>query len=810
MLRKLNLALALLAGSLAGAAWLRAEEPEQALVTERKPDAPPPQLLAAQASDGRIAFVAARLLERYHYRQHPLDDEYSERFFERYLDAFDPQHVHFTAADLAGFDHYRTNLDDLTLSRKENADTSPAYEIFKRYLERLEQRVAYTDELLKAGKFEFDTDERMATDRREAAYPEDLAEARQFWRQRLRYDYLQERLGRIEAKKKKEKAKFDFATKSGSPAPASKAPSPTAPPAEAATTKSPKKSDHEEIVELLTARAHRNLRMLREWDHDDVMQVYLTALAHAYDPHSDYFNLSQAENFSIGMNLSLFGIGAELRSEEGYCTISKLVPGGPAAKSGRIHEKDRIVAVAQSNAQPVDVVDMALNKAVQMIRGPKGTEVRLTVIRGEDSSDREVVTLIRDKINLREQWAKSKVFDLPGENGTPLRVGVIDLPSFYAPMDLTGSADGSELRYASSDVAQLVKKLKKEGVQGIVLDLRRNGGGSLEECIKLTGLFIKEGPVVQVRGHDGGILVDKDTDDSVLYDGPLIVLTSRFSASASEILAGALQDYGRALIVGDLSTHGKGTVQNVNQLRPYVRNAVHDPGTLKLTIRMFFRPSGASTQKKGVLPDIVLPSVWNHYKDIGEAALEYPLEWDPIRSAKFEKLGQVEPWLPELLRRSNDRVAADPEFNYIREDIAHYRKNQADKTVSLNERERLREKEELDARQETRRKERLARKETDQKIYELTLAQVDDPGLTPVAKTNASAAQVRGASGTVAAITTNSASVIARPAETALNSDGSDDDEKPPDVDATLEETKRILADYVSLLAQKGPLAAGR
>ena len=328
------------------------------------------------------------------------------------------------------------------------------------------------------------------------------------------------------------------------------------------------------------------------------------------------------------MNLSLFGIGAELVSEDGYCKIRRLLPGGPAIKSKLIKEGDQIVAVAQSNQPPVDIVDMNLTKAVQLIRGPKGTEVRLTIIPAGALAT-NVLSLIRDEISIEDSAAKASLIEFPDTRGGQLRLGVIDLPSFYATFDVSNSKDKPGPKSTTADVARLLTKLKEQNVAGIILDLRRNGGGSLEEAIKLTGLFIKTGPVVQVRDEHGRVQEVDDTDPSVLYDGPLMVLTSRGSASASEIVAGALQDYGRALIVGDASTHGKGTVQSVNQLRPLIRIAdkslTNDPGALKLTIKEFFRPSGHSTQLQGVIPDIVLPSVASESKDIGESALDNPL-----------------------------------------------------------------------------------------------------------------------------------------------------------------------------------------
>jgi carboxyl-terminal processing protease len=756
--------------------------------------------------DGSIAFVAARLLERHHYRQHPFDDQISDKFLDRYLDAFDPRHDHFTEADLAEFEPYRDKLDDLTLSRRDKADTTPAYKIFARFVERLQQRVAYAEELLKNEKFEFNTDERIRIDRRDAPYPRDLDEARELWRQRLRYEYLQEKLGRTGTKK--------------SDAAAVKQEAPAEDPAQAPepAKQVEKKSDAEEIADLLTRRYRRSLHLFKEWDHDDVMQAYLTALANVYDPHSDYFNKSQADNFAIGMNLQLFGIGAELFSDEGYCTIRRLTPNGPAEKSNKLKAKDRIVAVAQSNGPPVDVVDMSLNKVVQMIRGPKGAEVRLTIIPAENPSERRVLALIRDEIKLEENEAKAKVIEFSADDGKTLRLGVVDLPSFYATMDLGGpkpidlAGDGTppRTRSTSADVARLLGKLKREDIDGVILDLRRNGGGSLEEAIKLTGLFIKEGPVVMARAPDGTVTVHEDEDSRVLYDGPLIILTSRFSASASEILAGALQDYGRAVIVGDLSTHGKGTVQNLNPLRAFIKSAsassTDDPGQLKTTIRMFFRPGGSSTQLKGVMPDIVLPSVWNYVKDIGEKALENPLAWDAIPAAKYDKLDLVEAYLPELMRRSGERVANNQDFAYIREDIELYRKTQADRTVSLNEQERLKEKEEIEARRKAREKERLARKERDQKIYELALRQVDLPGLTLVEKTNHATRTLAGQSATSTA-STNSASVAAKPASKTI---AEDEEEAAPAVDATLEEAEKILVDYIRLLSQKGLASSSR
>jgi carboxyl-terminal processing protease len=739
--------------------------------------------------DGQIAFLTARMLERYHYLRQPFNGAVSSKFLDRYIELYDPMHLHFTQGDLADFEKYRTNLARLTLNEHGIADTRPGCEIFNRFVQRLQERVAYVDELLKTEKFSFDTDERILLNRKDQPYPKDLEEARNLWRDRLRFEYLQEKLGKADAKKKAAKAE---PASGAEPVPGSEA--------------KPPKTEAQEIVDTLSHRYHRNLRIFMDWDSDDVLQAYLNTLAHVYDPHSDYFGHAQLESFAITMNLNLQGIGAELASEDGYCTINRLLPGGPAIKSKKIHEKDRIIAVAQSNQPPVDVVDMSLNKAVQLIRGPKGTEVTLTVIpAGADAASQKVITLVRDEIPLEDQAAKARIIDLPNDRGENVRLGVIDLPSFYAPFDPSNSRGKTQAHSTTEDVSLLLSKLKQEKVEGVVLDLRHNGGGSLEEAIKLTGLFIKEGPVVQVKDFDGSVQVDNDDDPKIAYDGPLIVLTSRQSASASEILAGALQDYGRALIVGDISTHGKGTVQSVQELKNFIRMGnrplANDPGALKLTIKKFYRASGVSTQLKGVVPDVVLPSVLNESKEIGENSLENPLPCDKIESARYEHLNLVDPYVQALRKRSEERVGFDKDFSYVREDIDYYKKQQADKTVSLNEQQRLKEKEELDARLKARDKERLARPEPNEKIYELSLKQAALPGLPPpLARTNLLTSKLSSSKPAVTpAIGTNATLAATQQTARAITPDPDAEEEKPPAIDATLSETEHILMDYISL-----------
>ena len=766
---------------------------EDLILLERKSRNLPP--IEAVPDEEAIAKLTSRILMQMHYlhSQQPLDDQVSSQFLDRYLERLDSIHIHFLQSDLREFERYRTTLDDLTKA----GDISPARVIFKRFSERIEQRMAYVAELLKTGNFDFTGNDRYNFDRHKAPYPKDIDDARNIWRQHLRYEYLEEKLNRdglkAAAAKGTTKSTKPIIKSSDTRENDSKETPPKSGPGSDAASIATK--PHEEIVKTLTRRYTRILRFWQEFDGVDVLQVYLTALMRVYDPHSDYLGKSTLENFAMSMNLSLFGIGALLESEDGFCKIKELKP-GPALRSKKLKPGDRIVGVAQGEGEPVDVVDMKLSKVVELIRGPKDTKVRLSVlpVDATDPSARVEVALVRDKIKLEDEEAKSKIIELTAKDQTATRLGIIDLPSFYAGFDIK---DGSPTHLASSDertatksttedVARLLKKLKAEKVAGVILDLRHNGGGSLEEAINLTGLFIKEGPVVQVKDSDGNLIKDEDNDASVLYDGPLIVLTDRFSASASEIVAGALQDYGRALIVGDSSTHGKGTVQSLIQLEPYVHRfargeSTNNPGAVKVTIRKFYRPSGSSTQLKGVIPDIILPSR-NNYAEVGEASLENPLAWDTIESAKYEKLNRIQPILSEVRKRSAARVAADQDFGYLQEDIALFKKLMADKSVSLNEEVRLKEKKENEQRAEARKKERQARHEVEDKIYEITLKQADLPGLPPpVARTNDLAKSEK----TIDANKTGD--------------DEEDPEDKTADVDVTLKETKRMLLDLISL-----------
>ncbi len=840
-------------------------------------------------TDANIARTTAELLESWHYSQHPFDQEISSRFLDQCL-RLDYDHLFFLQSDLDEFESYRTTLGVLTLKKH---DLTPCWVIFSRFLERLSERTAYATNLLLTEQFDFNGHEHFNPSRHTLPAPKNMAEAKELWRQDLRYRYLDEKLkapniqfsgpatsdgaGAMTISLKRDKTHslgFDLLpqtlldekgnsigtiqvsdssnavvhlqvpadallkkftnsifsstgtrlggvslhkeiTENVSPSsgaanvnlhyPSGENPTviATAPAIKLPTV------TYQGVVELdrkNTAEIYKDLTnyyatVLKNYNdltkEHYVIEWYLNSLAHAYDPHSDYMGPATADNFAISMNLSLFGIGAKLMLEGDYCKIEELVPEGPASKSGQLKAGDRIVSVAQRGQEAVSVIGMPLQKVVDMIRGPKSTQVTLTFLRTDanDASIRKSVTLVRDEIKLEDQRAKAMLYETPGAEGAePQRIGVIDLSSFYGSMDRDDQVH--EIKSTTLDVVRLIERMKKEKVDGIILDLRRNGGGFLEEAIKLTGLFINKGPVVQTKDFSGDIVTDSSSDPVVHYDGPLIVLTSRYSASASEILAGALQDYGRALIIGDKSTFGKGTVQTMQHLAPFLEQkkrffSVKDPGSLKVTIKKFYRAGGSSTQLNGVVPEIVLPSRLNDDPDAGEIALPNAMPWDDVTSADFKKYNMVGPYQPELLKRSLTRQETNKDFSYVREDIEEYKKWLADKSVSLNEADRLLEQKQRAARAEARKKERRARMKTNEKVYEITLKNFDKPALEPFPpKTNSVASAPKPAS------------------DDASNTDDADvagaDDSVFTDDTTRLTETRRIMSDYISLL-RKAP-----
>ena len=633
---------------------------------------------AAEPDPGQIEISVARLLEQGHYSRKRLDEKVGRALLKNYLEALDYNRVYFTQKDVDGLiAKYGGTIDnDILLG---NPD--PAFKIFKLYKQRVEERIAKAKDLLKQ-PYEFASDKMIEVNRQKAAWPKDDAETDGLWRDRVEGELLQERLNKHE----------------------------------------------KDPVARITKRYDQMLRNLREQTNEDIIKGFLTTLAQTYDPHSEYMSKSELENFSINMRLSLVGIGAVLHSEEGYAKIAELVPGGPASKDGRLKVGDRVTAVAQGDKEFVDAVDMKLDKVVEMIRGKKDTIVRLQVIpvSASDPGDRKVIDIKRDEIKLKEQEAKAEIIERPGPDGTTQRLGWIVLPSFYADMEHSGAANAKS---TTKDVLALINRLKAEGITGLVMDLRRNGGGSLEEAVNLTGLFVKKGPVVQAKDSNGAIHVSKDRDPTVAWDGPMVVVTNRLSASASEIFAAALQDYNRALIVGDSSTFGKGTVQTMLEIGRIMTflGSGNQAGALKLTIQKFYRVAGGSTQLKGVESDIKLPSPFDH-PEIGESSLKGPLPYDTVEAVPFDKLDKPL-FKSDLKTRSAARVLADPEFRYITEDLDRVKQRLAENKLSLNEKERRRELDESKARKDARAAERAKLKVPEPRVFAVTLENVNKPEL---------------------------------------------------------------------------------
>jgi carboxyl-terminal processing protease len=634
--------------------------------------------LHAKSDLEQVAVSVGRLLEEGHYSRQPLNDDVSRKFLRTYLELLDFSHLFFTQQDVDMlYKKYGTSIDDDVLL----GNLKPAYEIYELYQKRVDDRVAKVKELL-TQPMDFKTEATIELSRQKSPWPKDEAEADAIWRGRIANELLQESM-----------------------------------------------SEHpiEPGPQLVARRYERLMRNVHEEDKPEQVKLFLAALAQTYDPHSEYLSKADLKNFSINMGLSLVGIGAMLRSEDGYAKIESLVAGGPAQKQGGLKVGDRITAVAQGSGEFNDVRDMRLDKVVEQIRGKKGTKVRLLVIPADatDPSKRKTVEIVRDEIKLKDQEARADIIIKKGANGEPVKLGWITLPSFYADME-------RHQKSTTKDVLALLKRLKKENVAGLVVDLRRNGGGSLEEAIALTGLFLKSGPVVQTKGSNGNIVVSSDPDPTVAYTGPLVVVTSRQSASASEIFAAALQDYGRALVVGDTKTFGKGTVQTILEIGRFTSllgSASQEDGALKLTIQKFYRVAGGSTQLNGVASDIPIPSLTD-LPEFGEGSLKNALPYDEVAKARFT------PWpdsprvfTEELKRRSVERVKESPEFHYVLEDMERLRRRIDENRISLNEDVRRAEMAEDKLRKEQRAKDRLARQNTDTQVFRLTLDTVDKPNL---------------------------------------------------------------------------------
>ncbi len=617
--------------------------------------------LSSSTQHGSIAQWVSEFLSvsDYSYTKRPLDDELSADIFERYLDALDGERLFFMAGDIAAFERYRTSLDDAIEAR----DLRPAFDIYNVYSQRLAERTAFARAFLAAGEFDLDGDQTYRLNRDEGPWEPDAAALDAVWRQRVSNDVLRLKLAGRKM---------------------------------------------EGIIETLDKRYASGERRLQELKADDVVQSVMTAYAGALEAHTSYMDARTAENFNIQMRLSLEGIGAVLQRDDEFTLVRSIVPGGPAALSGKIKVGDRIVAVGQGKSGPmVEVVGWRVDDVVKLIRGPKNSWVRLDILPAEVGVDgkHELVSINRQKIKLEEQAAKQRIIEVP-DGETTRRVGVISLPGFYE--DFEGRRrDEPDYRSATRDVARLLVELKEAKVEGVVLDLRNNGGGSLREAVELTGLFIDAGPVVQVRYAGGRVQVEQDRQLGTTWDGPLAVLVNRASASASEIVAAAIQHHGRGLIIGE-TTFGKGTVQNLLDLDSmYRRNESPGLGQLKLTVAQFFRVNGGSTQRKGVEPDLLFPQTLDD-EDYGESTYDNALPWSQISSVPHNRLAVFEPLLPLLHKRHSLRTEQDPEFRWLKEDIALYREQRGRETLSLNLESRKQERDALEARRKQREAERKA------------------------------------------------------------------------------------------------------
>jgi carboxyl-terminal processing protease len=587
------------------------------------------------------------------YRPRALNDELSADIYRRYIDMLDSEKMYFTAADMKNFEVYKTTLDDAIKSRQ----LEPAFSIFKTYQERVAQRIAFARSLLKQ-PFDFSSNETWAYDRKDSAWAADAVALNDLWRKSVKNDALRLKL-------------------------AGRTP--------------------QEISKTLDKRYAQVTERSSELRGDDAFEFFMNAYTLSIDPHSSYMSPKSHESFMMQMRLSLQGIGAVLQRQDEYVVIRTIMPGSPAALSGKVKVGDRVVSVGQGDKEPmVDVVGWRIDDVVQKIRGDKGTKVRLDIIPGDQSVDAKhvMVTLVRDIVKLEDQAASKRIIDVQGK-----RIGVIELPAFYADFEAMQRRDANP-RSATTDVAKLLNELKAEKVDGVVVDLRENGGGSLDEAVDLTGLFIDRGPVVQVRQSGGYTQVRSDEDRGVLWNGPLAVLVNRSSASASEIFAAAIQDYGRGLIIGE-PTFGKGTVQGLLPLPPERGAQGGKYGTAKITSQQFFRIDGGTTQNAAVTPDLQFP-VTVDASEFGESTYDNALPFTRIDAAKFSSVGNFKPVIKQLNAQHQARIMKDREFQWWSEDVAEFRAERDKKSLSLNETIRRTERDRLEAKRMARDAERKA------------------------------------------------------------------------------------------------------
>jgi carboxyl-terminal processing protease len=587
----------------------------------------------------------AALFSRNHYKEISIDDQLSSEIFDRYLRLLDFNRHIFLKQDIDAFEKYRNKFDDAL----NKGQLQIAYDMYQINLQKRVERFEYALSLLDK-PFDFNKEgDLYLYDREEAQWPATVAELNELWRQRVKYDALNLKLAGKEA---------------------------------------------EESNELLAKRYKRAIKRLHQTKSEDVFQTFMNAFSHSIEAHTSYLSPRNAERFQMEMNLSFEGIGAVLQVDDDFTVIQSIVPGGPAEKSNAIKPEDKIIGVAQDQEDFVDVIGWRLDEVVELIKGPKGTTVRLQVLDGAtESKDPRIVSLVRDKIKLEARAAKSEIYEPDFPTQSQQKLGVIKIPSFYNNL--------------SQDVQKEINKLKEQDIDGMIVDLRGNGGGSLTEATLLTGLFIDKGPVVQIRDGAGRINVNKDTDGVIYYDGPLTVLVDRFSASASEIFAAALQDYGRALIVGE-QTFGKGTVQQHRGLGRIYDMYNNPLGSVQYTIAKFYRINGGSTQHQGVIPDVLFPSAIDP-AEWGESQQENALPWDSIKRARYTTFEDTSMTLAQLNQLHVTRTKQDPEFAYIYSDIDEFKENKQKKGISLVEAERLTEKQKNEAKRLTRSNERLQR-----------------------------------------------------------------------------------------------------
>lgn len=605
------------------------------------------------------ARVVSGIINFHHYRQMKFNDSLSAVMFDAYLKSLDNSKLYFLKSDIDEFKKYRYYLDDDLQVGKVDA----AYVIFNRFRKRFLNRINKNLKALQ-NNFDFSKSESYNTNRKKSRWSNSEATLDKAWRKILKNQFLALKL----AKKK-----------------------------------------DSDVRKILKRRFDNYKKNVSQYTSEDVFQIYMNALSETYDPHTNYFSPISSDNFKIRMNKALEGIGALLGTEEDYTVISSIRPGGPAFKSKALHPKDKIIGVAQGDKKDfVDVVGWRIDEVVQLIRGPKGTVVRLKVIPHDASTDSEpkIVRMVRDKIKLEEQKASKKIIEIE-HNSKKYKIGVISIPSFYLDFDAYQKGQ-KDYASTSNDTRRLIKELQTKNIDGLLVDLRYNGGGSLKEAIDLTGLFIKKGPVVQVRDSKGKIDELKDENQNQIYTGPLGVLVNGYSASASEIFAGAIQDYQRGVIIGE-QTYGKGTVQNVISLDRFIQDKSKKAGQLNLTLAKFYRITGSSTQNQGVTPDIKLPSPFPS-EEVGESAQPSALPWDEIKSVDFKTTGHTNPKLiTKLQKYYQQRLDSDEDLKRLLSDIKEIRAERKNTVVSLNEKKRRAEK----AKWDTKRKER---KERDKKL----------------------------------------------------------------------------------------------